>query len=342
MRFRVIQLVCFQHCWERGQKMLVKLMVGQKKAWEFGGVLRIIQWLLDHVPSLATSPEPQSVCLLGYASSLVPPCSPGNGWSTPVTWVCAEQQWSAPSSSPRVIAAPLDRLRPMLQRIKYTRSTLLKMRQKTENRKSYKISCPLFLSPFSMRSKVFKFNTVINMWRCHVQNNTCLDEKGHFGKKNGGQIGWQDNRSQVQRHGWGGWCKLHNTIPTPKKYCELISTPSSLFCNILGRKWWCIQPQSCCIGLESRKPSMLTRLRLVLDFVFTCQHSNTLPSKRFFLALWFLSHGVSVFRPELDTRLPTQERIPGPHSWQQANVLTPSNYFFSQKEGFITPPKAVR
>lgn len=183
MRFRVIQLVCFQHCWERGQKMLVKLMVGQKKAWEFGGVLRIIQWLLDHVPSLATSPEPQSVCLLGYASSLVPPCSPGNGWSTPVTWVCAEQQWSAPSSSPRVIAAPLDRLRPMLQRIKYTRSTLLKMRQKTENRKSYKISCPLFLSPFSMRSKVFKFNTVINMWRCHVQNNTCLDEKGHFGKK---------------------------------------------------------------------------------------------------------------------------------------------------------------
>lgn len=163
---------------------------------------------------------------------------------------------------------------------------------------------------------------------------------GILQKKNGGQIGWQDNRSQVQRHGWGGWCKLHNTTPTPKKYCELISTPSSLFCNILGRKWWCIQPQSCCIGLESRKPSMLTRLRVVLDFVFTCQHSNTLPSKRFFLALWFLSHGVSVFRPELDTRLPTQERIPGPHSWQQANVLTPSNYFFSQKEGFITPPKA--
>lgn len=147
MRFRVIQ-------------MLVKLMVGQKKTWEFGGVLRIIQWLLDHVPSLATSPEPQSVCLLGYASSLVPPCSPGNGWSTPVTWVCAEQQWSAPSRSPRVIAAPLDRLRPMLQQIKYTRSTLLKMRQKTENRKSYKISCPLLLSPFSMRWKVFKFN----MW----------------------------------------------------------------------------------------------------------------------------------------------------------------------------------
>lgn len=32
----------------------------------------------------------------------------------------------------------------------------------------------------------------------NVQNNTCLDEKGHFAKeKNGGQIGWQDNRSQV-------------------------------------------------------------------------------------------------------------------------------------------------
>lgn len=155
VRFTVIQLFCFQHCWEQGQKMLVKLMVGQNKAWEFGGVLRIILWLLDHVPSLAASPEPQSVCLLGYASSLVPPCSPGIGWSTRVTWVCTEQQWSAPSRSPRVIAAPLDRLRPTLQRIKYTRSTLLKMRQKTENRQSNQISCPLLLSSFSMRSKDF-------------------------------------------------------------------------------------------------------------------------------------------------------------------------------------------
>lgn len=32
----------------------------------------------------------------------------------------------------------------------------------------------------------------------NVQNNTCLDEKGILQKKkNGGQIGWQDNRSQV-------------------------------------------------------------------------------------------------------------------------------------------------
>lgn len=185
MRFRVIQ-------------MLVKLMVGQKKTWEFGGVLRIIQWLLDHVPSLATSPEPQSVCLLGYASSLVPPCSPGNGWSTPVTWVCAEQQWSAPSRSPRVIAAPLDRLRPMLQQIKYTRSTLLKMRQKQKTAKATKYLAPFCSLHFQWGERFLSSICDQYVKMSNVQNNTCLDEKGILQKKkNGGQIGWQDNRSQV-------------------------------------------------------------------------------------------------------------------------------------------------